>query len=47
MPEHITHRIDRNWCPLPMASAGRRLPARLRQRRALVVPPRPATGASA
>ncbi|MDP9461266.1 MAG: hypothetical protein M3Q22_13810 [Actinomycetota bacterium] len=46
MPEHTAHRIDHSWCPSPTSTAGRRLPARLRHRRALVVPPCPATVAS-
>ena len=47
MPEHATHRIDHSWSPSPASSAGQRLPARLRHRRALVVPPRPTTGTTA
>ena len=46
MPEHTAHRIGHSWCPVPATSTGRRLPARLRHRRALVVPPPPTTGAT-
>ena len=47
MPEHTAHRTGHSWCPVPVTGAGRRLPARLRQRRALVVPPSPTTEATA
>ncbi|MFP5370442.1 MAG: hypothetical protein ACLGI3_06800 [Actinomycetes bacterium] len=46
MPEHAAHRIDHYWGPSPSTIAGRRLPARLRHRRALVVPPCPPMDAS-